>query len=116
MSELLIALCLIALLTIVFVGLTSFALLLAFFGPAAAFAFAVAVQLSRWGCDLATSIGAGLGMFAVGVLFMSRAVRALYRSALAISALARRRRIIQAPTQAAPRRRHPQADTAHRPA
>lgn len=59
MSELLIALCLIALVTIAFVGLSSFALLLAFFGPPAAFAFAVAVQLSRWGCDLATSTASG---------------------------------------------------------
>lgn len=118
MFDLIIAVLLIAFLAIALVGLGSIVLLFAFFGPPTAFAFVVAVQLSRWGCDLATSVGAGLGAFAVGVFLMSCVVRALYCSMLAIAtkALARRTKTIQAPIQAAPRRRRQQADTAHRPA
>lgn len=78
MLETIVYLILFAALVIALIGLTSWALIIAFFAPASAAAFAAGVQASRMGVDPLWSIAIALFVFALVFQLTMRIMQVAY--------------------------------------
>lgn len=75
MLETIVTLFLVALLIVAFIGVTSYALLLALYGPGAAAGFAAGVTASRMGADPLTAIAIAVATFIIITGLVMRLLR-----------------------------------------